>query len=100
MYKKKNSSHTERWQARQPHKCPESARWDVSGSDPPKKTHTPPDRTVDRPDSARTGQYSGAGMGGSWPGSAVTSNHSASQGSDSLDSDVVGVPDGLNLYLR
>ena len=56
---------------------PYSARQDVFKSDPPKQTHTPPDRTADKLDSATTGQFN-AEMDSNWSDSTVTSNQSAS----------------------
>ena len=71
--------------------CSDSSRQDVGKSNPPKQTHTTPDR----PDSATTRQYS-AGIVGDWPESAERSGYSAIQGGDWPDRNAVGVSDVVN----
>ena len=64
----------------------------------PKQTHTPPNKTVDKLDSATSWVNSSAVVGGNWPDGAVTSDCSVSRSSDRPDRNAVGVPDGLCLY--
>ena len=68
---------------------PDSAGQDVGKSDQPKQNRTLSDRMARKSDSATAGQCSSR-MEGSWSDSAVASNHSASQSSDSPDSNAVG----------